>query len=208
MRGCSRARTCGPPADRAQRPVAAGYEATGGLASMGSGFCQSERRLRQPPEGPEQRSETSATRPAGWPPSWTGSSADPATLPVEQATELRLALNLKTAKTLGPTIPPAVGTGGRSDRGLRSLRELRLGVDNDAARPNEASTWRSMGPPSREEPWSPGAGVRRALPTSVQVRNRAPDRPWAARTTPVTSVRRLAKSRPRRGTTPGRSAAS
>jgi putative ABC transport system substrate-binding protein len=34
--------------------------------------------------------------------------ADPATLPVEQATELRLALNLKTAKALGLTIPPAV----------------------------------------------------------------------------------------------------
>jgi ABC-type uncharacterized transport system substrate-binding protein len=34
--------------------------------------------------------------------------ADPATLPVEQATELILALNLKTAKTLGLTIPPSV----------------------------------------------------------------------------------------------------
>jgi putative ABC transport system substrate-binding protein len=34
--------------------------------------------------------------------------ADPATLPVEQAAELILAVNLKTAKTLGPAIPPAV----------------------------------------------------------------------------------------------------
>jgi len=34
--------------------------------------------------------------------------ADPATLPVEQATELRLALNLRTAEALGLTIPPAV----------------------------------------------------------------------------------------------------
>ena len=34
--------------------------------------------------------------------------ADPATLPVEQATELMLTLNLKTAKALGLTIPPSV----------------------------------------------------------------------------------------------------
>ena len=33
---------------------------------------------------------------------------DPATLPVEQATELILTLNLKTAKALRLTIPPSV----------------------------------------------------------------------------------------------------
>jgi putative ABC transport system substrate-binding protein len=34
--------------------------------------------------------------------------ADPGTLPIEQPTEFRLLVNLKTAKTLGLTIPPAI----------------------------------------------------------------------------------------------------
>ena len=34
--------------------------------------------------------------------------ANPAEMPIEQATTLTLAINLKTAKTLGLTIPPSV----------------------------------------------------------------------------------------------------
>ena len=56
--------------------------------------------------------------------------ARPGDLPIEQATEISLGINLATAKALGPTIPPSILAAATEviDKGAGGCRLLALAV--------------------------------------------------------------------------------